>query len=62
MIPLFYDNLFDDDELDNWVNKNLQDYDERITSGSTEVGEMKRENICSLLWNKKVSRTNLANF
>ena len=74
--PTFFDdNIFDEHELDNcWINKNLQDYDvaeyyenyyfldERITSRSTEAGEIKREIICSLLWNKKVLRTNLANF
>ena len=72
MIPLFLMTIFL--MRMNLIKKNLQDYDvaeyyenyhfldERITSRSTKAGEIKREIICSLLWNKKVLRTNLANF
>ena len=33
--------------------------DEQIANGSAEVGELKRGIICSLLWYKKLLRTNL---
>ena len=33
--------------------------DEQLANGCAEAGEMKRDIICSLLWNKKLLRTNL---
>ena len=68
------DSLLEEDELDNWISMNRDDNhadndydndyfaDEKIANGSAEAGEMKRDMICSLLWNKKLLRTNLTDF